>query len=211
MIHWSCPYCKEPLEAPESLADSAMKCPICATPCRVPAAPAERSTVATPPLSGDHGTSSPQRRQPLVRIYGNRLWMQVASGVCVGLIGFTFFITYALPRLPTRSPSIRPPSGIAPSKASDWFELVEAGFRVTDRGRNYWYVAWKIDVENVSKSARVMRRIRIQLLDEDGFEIESDSQYNYRFEPGMNSVTGTTMVPAANGPRISRIEVFTSE
>lgn len=211
MIRWACPYCKEPMEAPESLAETVMKCPICATPCWAPAAPNEPPTDEPTRFSADHRAASTQRRTPLITVHGNRLWMQVASGVCVGLIGFVFFIAYVLPRLPSRSPSIRAPSSVAPPRLADWFELVDKGYRVTNRSQNYWYVAWRIDVENVSTSARIMGRIRIQLLDAEGFEIESDYQYNYRFEPGMNSLTGTTMVPAANGPRIARIEVFTSE
>lgn len=156
-----------------------------------------------------------ERRSPLVTIHGNRLWVQVAAGVCAGLIGFTLFIIYVLPAAISAS-SPRSPAGTlrspsAPVVRSEWLKLVDKGFLVKDRNRPTWFISWKIDVENTSSAPRVMRSIRIKLVDAEGFQMASDSEYDFVFQPGMNTLTGVVMIDAINGARITDVLVFTSE
>lgn len=213
MIHWSCPYCKEPMEAPESLAETAMKCPICATPCWVPAAPAECSTIATPPPSVDRGISSSQRRQPLVRIYGNRLWMQVASGVCVGLIGFTFFIIYVLPAALTGSSPRRSPANSSPThlQSNNWASLRESAFRLADFRRGYCSVVWRVTLMNSTSSDRAMSVLKIQFVDAEGFEVSVDFNFRVLLTPGENEVTGSTSMDVEEAGRITEMRVFLTD
>ena len=95
-------------------------------------------------------------------------------------------------------------AAVAVSQAQD-LEILEVKMRETEQSANYITVSWLVKVQNNTDTAKEVL-VRVQFVDDDGFELESGNEWVVLRPGAITTVTDTVMIPADIYPQIKGIQ-----